>query len=97
MAYFITLKSKHSPMSKRAAGIALSAVLILGAIVASASAQGYRGDRHGFYHGGDRGGWNGGYYAAPPVVYGGPYYAPPPVVYAPGVTVVVPGIGINIR
>ena len=95
MASLITPQSKHSPMAKRAAGIALSSVLILGAIVAAASAQGYHGDRRGGYHGGDRGGWNGGYYAPPPVVYGGPYYAPPPVVYAPGVTLVVPGIAMG--
>jgi len=75
-------------------GFALSAILVLGAFVASASAQGYHGGRRDDH----RGGWHGGgYYAPPPVVYGSPYYAPPPVVYDPGVTVVVPGIGINIR
>ena len=66
--------SRHlSP--RLAAGLVLSAFLVLGTSLASASAEGRRddhrgGDRHGDWHGG--GGGGGGYYPAPPVVYGTP-------------------------
>ena len=101
MTCIIDTKSKRRLPAKLAAGLAISALLVLGMFVASASADEYRGDR-GDYRGGDRGGdrghhsccYGGGYYAAPPVVYA-PYYAPPPVVYGPGIY--LPGLNINIR
>jgi hypothetical protein len=76
-----------------AVGLMLAALLTLGTLAGTASAQG-RGndDREGHHH------WNGGYYRAPPIIYGSPYhqryygspyyepprYYPPPVVYGPG-------------
>ncbi len=83
--------------TKRMAGVAISAFIILGTFVASASAQErYRGGDRGGDHRGARvyAGRGGGYYRAPPVVYA-PYYAPPPVVYGPTFGV-VPGLNINI-
>ncbi len=51
------------------------------------------GEGHSYQHG-----WaGGGNYPAPPIVYGYPGYYPPPVVYGPGVGIVLPSIGINIR
>ena len=90
---------------RRAAGLAISALLVLGTFATAANAADRRDDHRGDDHrggehrgddhrGGDHrgGGWNGGYYAAPPVVYGAPYYSPPPVV-----GIYLGGIGINIR
>ena len=79
------------------AGVAISALLLLGTFVTPAGADDHRGgdrDRHD-----DRGhaDWNRGYYSAPPVVYGTPYYAPPPVFYGPAVGVYLPGVSIGIR
>jgi len=97
MTCIIDAKSKRRLPAKLAAGLAISALLVLGTFVASASADEHRGDR-GDYRSGDRGHYSccygGGYYAAPPVVYA-PYYAPPPVVYGPGLY--LPGLNINIR
>ena len=103
MTCTIDTESKRRLSAKLAAGVAVSAFLVLGAFVASASAQPHRDDHR---RGGDRGwnqnggghGWGGGgYYAAPPVVYGGPAYYPPPVVYGPGISIVVPGVVIGIQ
>jgi len=104
-------KSNHRLSAKLAAGLAISAFLVLGTFVASAGAQDRRGGDHRGGHergGGHRGGhergyggnrdWRGGgYYPAPPVVYGTPYDYPPPVVYGPGIGVYLPGINIEIR
>jgi len=88
----VDAKSNRRLPAKLAAGLAISALLVLGTFVASSGAAEHRG-------GGDRGRgsccWGGGYYAAPPVVYA-PYYAPPPVVYGPGIGIALPGININI-
>jgi hypothetical protein len=96
MTCIIETKSKRRLPAKLAAGLAISALFVLGTFVASASADDHRGGR-GDYRG-DRGHgsccYGGGYYAAPPVVYA-PYYAPPPVVYGPGLY--LPGLNINIR
>ena len=91
---------KHRPSAKLAAGIAITAMLVLGAFSAPANAEwdGRHHDRDNHYY-------NGGYYAAPPVVYGSPYggayygspYYPPPVVYGPGIGINLGGIGIGIR
>jgi len=94
-------KSKRHLLAKLAAGLAISAFLVLGTFVPPASAENWaaqdqfeknhqQGDRHHDRRGGDR-----GYYSAPPVVYGSPYggsyygspYAPPPVVYGPGINI----------
>jgi len=94
------INSKHALTTKLAAGLAISAFVVLGTFAVSANAQ-PRPDQHRDDHryrghdNWDRG--HGGYYAAPPVVYGGPYYAPPPVVYGPAVGVYLPGITIGIR
>jgi hypothetical protein len=81
-------------------GLAVSALLALGAFATSANADGYNHD--GNYHHN----WNGGYYRAPPVVYGSSYgnsyygapgYYAPPVVYGPSVGIGLPGINIGIR
>jgi len=85
---------KHRPAAKLAGGIAISALLALGAFATPASAD-WRDGRHGYD----------GYYNAPPVVYGShygngyydsPYYAPP-VVYGPGIDISLPFVSIGIR
>jgi hypothetical protein len=93
-------KSNRRLSAKLAAGLAVSAVFVLGTLLASASAQDRRGDDHrgGYDRGGGHRHWsNGGYYPPPPVVYGTPYYNPPPVVYGPAIGVSLPGINIDIR
>jgi hypothetical protein len=97
-------KSKRRLSAKLAAGLAISAFLVLGTFVASASAaehgggghpSGYRGG-HGGGHGRGYGGGGGRYYyRAPPVVYGSPYYYPPPVIY-PGIGITLPGVSIGV-
>jgi hypothetical protein len=109
MTYSINTKSKRHLPAVLAAGLAISAFVVLGAVGTSASAEehhggGGHGGGHAAYHGGGHrggygggnGGWDGGYYAAPPLVYGGPSYYPP-VVYGPGIGIALPGIGININ
>ena len=92
MTRIIDCKRGRRLSGRLAAGLAISAFLTLGMLVAPASADDHRGDRRGGDHRDDhRGGWGGGYYAAPPVVYAAPYYAPP-VVYSPGINI---GIGIR--
>lgn len=95
MTWIIDTTSKRRLSAKLAGGIAISALLALGAFAAPASAD-WHGDHRGYY---------GGYYNAPPVVYGStygdgyygsPYYAPP-VAYGPGIGVALPGISIGIR
>jgi len=99
MTCTIDSKSKRRLPAKLAAGLAISAFLVLGTLVASASAAERRDDhRREAYHGG---GYGGAYYAPPPVVYatpyyGTPYYAPPPVVYGPAIGVNLPGVSIGI-
>ena len=83
--------STRRPSAKLLGGIAVAALLALGAFATPASAD-WHGDHRGYY---------GGYYRAPPVVYGGgyynyPYYAPP-VIYGPGVGINLPGVSIGIR
>ncbi|HXP03154.1 MAG TPA: hypothetical protein VN808_03470 [Stellaceae bacterium] len=86
--------SKRRLSAKLMGGIAISALLALGAFATPASA-----DWNGYHN------WNGGYYHAPPVVYGSPYgygyygspYYAPPVVYGPGIGISLPGINIGIR
>jgi hypothetical protein len=96
---WIDTTSKLRRSAKLAAGLAISAILVLVTFAGSAEARDdrYYGYRH-YY--------NGGYYRAPPVVYGSPYgnnyygspyYYPPPVIYGPGIGINLPGIGINIR
>ena len=111
MTRIIDNRSKRHLPAKLVAGLAISAVLVLGTFVASASAEEHRGGQEHRGGGGGRGGYGGGggYYVAPPVVYGSPYggsyygspyYAPydypPPVIYGPGIGVALPGIGITI-
>src|SRR5580704_7184385 len=91
MTCIINAKSRRRFSAKLAAGLALSAMLSLGAFAIPAYADG-DGDNNHREH---RHNWNGGYYAAPPVVYGSPYgqsyygdpypYYPPPVIYGPSV------------
>jgi hypothetical protein len=86
------------PLSaKTAAGMAIAALLALGALAGPAQARwGDRDDHRGYDYG-----YNGGYYRAPPVVYRGSYdgpgYYPPPVVYGPGIGISLPGVNIGIR
>jgi hypothetical protein len=101
MTRIIDTNSKRRLSAKLMAGVAISAILALGAFAAPANAQwngnGYT--QNGYYSG------NGGYYRSPPVVYGSPYgggyygspYYAPPVVYGPSVGISLPGIGIGIR
>jgi hypothetical protein len=110
MTRIIDTKSKRHLPAKLAAGLAISAFLVLGTFVASASAENWaaqnnaeknRGHRDEHRHG--RGN-DGRYYSAPPLVYGSPYdgsyygspYNPPPVVYGPGIGIGLPGVNINI-
>jgi len=97
MARIIDARSKRRVSARLAAGVAISALLVLGTFAAPAGADEHRGgDRD---HRGDRGheGWNRGYSSPPPVVYGTPYYAPPPVVYGPAVGIYLPGVNIGIQ
>jgi hypothetical protein len=81
-------------------GIAVAALLALGALATPASADWNNDQRGGYYHN-----WNGGYYNAPPVGYGSPYnngyygapYYSPPVVYGPGIGISVPFVNIGIH
>ncbi len=96
MTWNIDTTSKRCLPVKLAGGIAVAALLTLGAFATPASAD-WDGQHHHYY--------NGGYYRAPPVVYGSPYgngyygspYYAPPVVYGPGIGISLPGIGISIR
>ena len=99
MTHIVDTNSKRRLSAGLAAGIAISAMLALGAFAAPASADwndNHRGNHHN---------WNGGYYHAPPVVYGSPYgssyygssYYSPPVVYGPSVGISLPGGNIGIR
>jgi hypothetical protein len=99
MTWNIDSTSKRRPSAKLAGGIAISALLALGAFATPASAD-WNNDHRGYHHN-----WNGGYYRSPPVVYGSsygngyygsPYYAPP-VIYGPGVGISLPGVSIGIR
>jgi hypothetical protein len=88
MTCITDINSRRHLSTKLAAGLAISALLVLGTSLVSASAQGHRddhrgGERHGDWHGGG----GGGYYPVPPVIYGTPYYAPPPIIYGPAVGV----------
>lgn len=99
MTRIIDTNSRRRLSARLAAGIAISAILALGAFAAPANAE-WDGNHRGEHHN-----WNGGYYGAPPVVYGSPYggayygspYYAPPVVYGPGVGISLPGVNIGIR
>lgn len=104
MTRIIDTTSRRHLSAKLAAGLVISAFLVLGTSLTRASADerwnDHRGgDRHGDWHGGG----GGGYYVAPPVVYGTPYYAapqyyaPPPVVYGPSVGIYLPGVSIGVQ
>ena len=99
MTGIIDTKSKRRLSAKLATGLAISALLVLGTFVASASAAEHRGGGgrgHDGGHGLGYPGWSGPYFA-PPVVYGSPYHYPPPVVYGPGIGISLPGINVRIR
>jgi len=99
MTWSIDTTSKRHLSVKLAGGIAISALLALGAFATPASAD-WNNDHRGYHHY-----YNGGYYRAPPVVYGSPYnngyygspYYAPPVVYGPGIGISLPGINIGIQ
>ena len=89
MTRSIDARSKRRLPAKLAVGLAISAFLVLGTFVASASAENWQaqdtfeknhgqGDRHRGWHGGDRGYHreDRGYYRGD-----GYYYGAPPVVY----------------
>jgi len=99
MTRIIDTDSRRHLSTRLAAGLVISALLVLGTSLAPASAQGRRDDHRGGDRRGDwRGRGGGEYYAPPPVVYGSPYYyAPPPVVYGPAVGVYLPGVTIGIQ
>ena len=92
-------KPKVRLSAKLAAGLAISAALVFGTLVAAPAQAGW--SDHDNHRGNDRHAWNGAHYRAPPVVYGGYYgggygYYPPPVVYGPNIGIGVPGISIGI-
>ncbi len=99
MTRIVDTTSKRRLSARLGGGIAISALLALGAFATPASAD-WDGNHHGYHNN-----WNGGYYNAPPVVYGSPYgngyygspYYAPPVIYGPGVGISLPGINIGIR
>lgn len=99
MTQIVDANSTRRPSARLAAGIAISALLALGAFAAPASAD-WNDNHHRGHHN-----WNGGYYHSPPVVYGSPYgsgyygspYYYPPVVYGPSVGINLPGVNIGIR
>ena len=93
-------KSMRRRSAKVAAGVAISAMLALGAFIAPAQAQWT--DSYGYYHSGYRHYYTGGYYRAPPVAYSGYYgngygYYAPPVVYGPGISLSLPFVSLGIR
>jgi hypothetical protein len=73
--------------------VAVSAIILLGALAGSANAANrggggghasHGGGGHGGRGGGGGyrgGGWGGGYYPGPAIVYGDPYYCAPPLVW----------------
>src|SRR3984893_11851699 len=67
MTRIIGTTTKRQLSVKLVGGIAISALLALGAFATPASAD-WDNDHRGYHHN-----WNGGYYNAPPVVYGSPY------------------------
>jgi len=95
---------RHLP-ARLAAGLAISALLLLGPLAASARADDHNNDHRGSWdHNNDRNNnyWGGSYYVAPPVYYGPRYYSqpsyyPPPAVYAPGIGIQLPGVSIGIQ
>jgi len=97
MTRIIDATSKRRLSAKLAGGIAISALLALGAFATPASAQ-YNHYYNGQYY-------NGQYYNAPPVVYGSPYrngyygspYYAPPVVYGPSIGISLPFVNIGIQ
>jgi hypothetical protein len=99
MTCTIDAKSKRHLSAKLTAGLAISAIIVLGTFVTSASAEDRRDDHRGGDYRGNHGysGPGPGYYRAPPVVYGAPAYYPPPVVYGPAIGISMPGISIGIR
>lgn len=108
MTHIIDSRSKRRP-AKLAAGLALSALLLLGPLVTVARAEQQggldntsvrnraRSDAAAHHGRGDRdrhyGDWGGGYYSAPPVVYGSPYGG---YYGSPPPVVYGPGLNINI-
>ena len=107
MTRTIDTKATRRLPARLAGGLAVSAFLLLGTFVASASA-GNNNDHHwnNNNYNYNRGyGWSGNYYVAPPVIYGTPYYAPqyapsyypPPVVYGPSIGIGLPGVNIGIQ
>jgi hypothetical protein len=101
MACISNIKSDRGGSGRSTVRLALSALLMLGAGIATAGAQGrpqdgHHDDQRNDHHD-DHRNWNGGYYPAPPVVYGTPYYAPPPVVYGPSIGIVLPGIVVGVQ
>jgi hypothetical protein len=99
----IDTKPKRHLSAKLVTGLAIAAVLALGAGIGSARADDRDRDRHDDYQRGHyehhEAHWNGGYYRAPPVVYAEPgyYRAPPPVYYGSGVGISLPGVNFNFR
>jgi|SRR5579864_3010535 len=97
MTWNIGTTSKRRLSVKLVGGIAVSALLVLGAFATPASAQ------YNHYYSGQY--YNGGYYRSPPVVYGSPYnngyygspYYAPPVVYGPGIGISLPFVSIGIQ
>ena len=95
--------SSHRTPPLAATALAILSLVMVGIFAATALAA----ERHDAHRAPPQrqerrgGGWGGGGYPAPPVIYGAPEYYPPyyppPVVYGPGVGIVLPGIGINIR
>jgi hypothetical protein len=97
MARIIDAGPKRRVSARLAAGVVVSALLVLGTFAAPAGADEHHGGDRGHHDDRGHGGGNRGYYAPPPVVYGTPYYAPPPVVYGPAVGIYLPGVNIGIQ
>ena len=91
------------PQPLLAMALAATVALGIGSVILTANAEERHEQRHGEEHREDRdhrGGYGGGYYNPPPVVYGSPCGyggCPPPVVYRPGVSVLLPGIFLNLH
>lgn len=88
MTCIIETKSKRHVMTRLAAGLAISAILVLVSFVAPASAAEQRGGGGGGHAGGGHaggghggGGRGGGYRGGYRGGYGGGYYVAPPVIY----------------
>jgi hypothetical protein len=105
MTHVIEVKSKRHLSATFAVGLTISALLSLGTLVASASADEFQTDIHSWDRNDELGNsrWGGLYYVAPhPMAHSAPFTGtaseyPLPVFYGPGIGIGLPGFTIGIQ